>query len=349
MESKRSTRRDMLKIGAWAACGTATLPFVLPNPARAQSSPAGVRRVATGSGDDRLAIQTAINDLQAGGLGGVVELESGTYSLSSRLVIQNGVTIRGLGRATRIVPLANGCTPGTASVPPSGYCDDYLFEFRNPKPGYPGQYISQFNCRLENLHIVLLGNPNILAAVWAPSWNEQCGLRNVVITEYVKHAVLFTDAHGGSATIELRECEFMSHDDATNSHAGLLFGTEQSVAYTNVLLNHVVVTGPFPRVTDYVCVDARNGINVVGTGVHVEKCDHGVYLDGRSGLTVSGLTGGPAGTSNGGVKNLITCSSTFTGKVFGSGVLKAGATGYVLRDNKYAAHVMDDVNPLVFP
>jgi hypothetical protein len=321
------SRRYVLKAGLLTPLGAATGAALLPQAIFGQSLPAGTRRVLPGI-DDRKAIQDAIDALELEG-GGVVELVAGTYRIASRLVIHNVVCIRGSnGRNTEIQPAA-------------GYSDAYMFEFRNPTPT---GYGSQFSCRLENLAIKALGNNSISAVVWGPSWNEQCGLRNVLIFDFARHAVLFTDGFGGSATIEFRECEFQAAATATSGYAALLLGATGTTGYTNVLLEHVVVTGAAPTAPGYVGIDARSGIQLVVTGLHIEDCDDGVALSGRSGLTASGLTGSPTH-----VGNLITCGSDFSGKVFGAGVLRAGATGHVLHDNKNGRHIATERNPLVFP
>jgi hypothetical protein len=315
-----------------------------PRLAFGQSVP-GVTRVSP-SGDstgaaDRIAIQAAITSLEARDPatlevtgGGIIELDRGTYYLDQRLTVHHRVTIRG----------NNGRT--TVLVPGSSFADTYLFEFRNEwraNASSPIQQIAQFNCRLEDLTIRALNNASLVAAVWGRSWNEQCGLRNVLVWDYMKHGVLFTDGFGGTATFEIRECEFMSSNSASTSYPGLFFYTGATVGYTNAILHHVVVSGP-SSASGYTCIESRNGINLLVSGGHVEQCEYGIYMTNRSNLTMTGFTGSPTS-----VVNLIGCASDFSGKVFGSGVLKGGATGYVLRDNKLGHHVSAEQNPLVFP
>jgi len=334
------TRRGFVTAGV-VSLG-ASSASLLPRMAIAQSPP-GVLRVApsgdTTGEDDRIAIQGAIDTLEARDPvtlevtgGGIVELDPGNYYLDQRLSVHNRVRIRGNnGRTTEIMP-------------GSAFSDSYMFEFRNERMvSGVAQQVSQFNCRLEELSIRPLGNSSITAAVWARSWNEQCGLRNVLIWEYMKHAVLFTDGFGGTATFELRECEFMSAGNASTSYPGLFFTTPHTVGYTNAVLEHVIVSGPSSP-AGYTCIEARNGLNLIVTGGHVEQCEYGIYMTNRSNLTLTGFTGSPTG-----VTNLIGCAGDFSGTVFGSAVLKAGATGHVLRDNKLGNHITSEQNPLVFP
>jgi hypothetical protein len=337
------TRRGFVTAGV-VSLGASSVG-ILPPLALAQSPPAGVLRINPSSDEtgqaDRTAIQGAINTLEAMDLetlvvtgGGIVELAPGTYFIDQRLRVRNRVTIRGTnGRATEIQP-------------GSSFSDTYMFEFRNEfreDDESPIQQVSQFNCRLEELSIRPMNNASIIAAVWGRSWNEQCGLRNVLIWEYMKHAVLFTDGFGGTATFELRECEFMSAGNASTSYPGLFFTTPHTVGYTNAILEHVIVSGPSSP-GGYTCIEARNGLNVIATGGHVEQCEYGIYMTNRSNLTLTGFTGSPTA-----VTNLIGCAGDFSGTVFGSAVLKAGATGKVLRDNKLGNHICVEQNPLVFP
>jgi hypothetical protein len=336
------TRRGFVTAGVVSLGGS--WGGVFSSLALAQTTPGVIRLSPSGdtSGhDDRVAIQAAIGTLEARDPdtldvtgGGIVELEPGAYYIDQRLSVHNRVTIRGNnGRTTEIMP-------------GSAFNDSYMFEFRNERrqnSTSPVVQVSQFNCRLEELSVRPLGNSSITAAVWARSWNEQCGLRNVLIWEYMKHAVLFTDGFGGTATFELRECEFMSAGNASTSYPGLFFTTPSTVGYTNAILEHVIVSGPSSP-TGYTCIEARNGLNVIVTGGHVEQCEYGIYMTNRSNLTLAGFTGSPTG-----VENLIGCAGDFGGKVFGSAVLKAGATGKVLRDNKLGHHICAEQNPLVFP
>jgi len=330
----RITRRDFVSGGAIAVgVGSAAL---VPATAFAVLPPSGIISV-TPSEDvtgvtDRAAIQNAIDTLEAGGYGGIVEINAGPVYIDQRLIVRNRVTVRG----------KNG--RGTEIMPGSSFNDSYMFEFLNRAViGGVLTPVSQFNCRLEDLSIRVLGNASITAAVWARSWNEQCGLRNVLIWEHKKHAVMFTDAFGGTATFEIRECEFQAHANASASYSGLFMTTPNISGYTNAILHHVVVTGPVPN-TNYTCIEARNGVNLLVTGGHVEQCEYGIYMTNRSNLSLNGFTGSPTS-----VVNLIGCAGDFSGKVFGSGVLKGGATGHVLRDNKLGNHVTTEQNPLVFP
>lgn len=330
-------------------------------PAFAQQSGRGTIRMEP-SGDvtgktDQKSIGDAIASLEAGG-GGVLTLGIGDFYLRSRLRIRNRVTLCGTnGRPTQI-------NPG------SEFSDECMFEFWNealdPNTGKL-ESISQFSCRLQELAIrgtvpepvaralrsdleadaatarIAAINSGITRVVWGRSWNEQCGLRNVLICEYLRHAVLFTDAYGGTATFELRECEFQASNAASTTHAGVSLSTNGRVGFTNAMLHHVTVTGPQLH-EGYRAIEARNGINLIGTGLHVENCEHGIWMAGRSNLTLTGYTGSPSG-----VANLITCDEDFGGKVFGAGVLKAGATGMVLRDLKRKRNIAEERNPLVYP
>jgi hypothetical protein len=358
------SRRDVLKGSAISLGASASGLFGVSSAVLGQG-PAPNTIYVPQSGDmtgatDRAAIQAAVDALQNAGAG-YVQLGRGYYYLNGRIIVNNLVTIRGTnGRGTSICAGLNN---------PQN--DAYLFEFRNP--GVTRDQ-AQFSCRLEDVWIracppqgtlVPGATPEqkaadkearriiaarLTAVVWGSSWNEQCGLRNVLITDYQKHAVLFTHGHGGSATIELRECEFMSAAESVgNLYPGLFFSTTHTVGYTNVILHHVITSGPREH-QDYTCVEAANGINLIVTGFHVENCDHGISVRGRSNLTINGYTGGPPSPpDNTGVVHLITCGGDFAGTVFGSGVLLAGASGHVLHDNKNGDHICAEQNPVVFP
>jgi hypothetical protein len=354
------TRRDLVKRAA-VVLGASVSPLAAILPVCAAGAGSGIIRLSpsadlTGASDQK-ALEDAIAALE-GAAGGIVELAAGSFYLRRRLRIRNRVTLRGINGRTTEINLG------------SDFADEYLFEFWNESINSKSgklESVSQFNCRLDDLSIrgrvsydvarvlektlapdeaaarVAAINRGIKAVVWARSWNEQCGLRNVLIWEYLKHAVLFTDAYGGTATFELRECEFQSSEDASAEYAGVMLTTDNRVGLTNALLHHVIVSGP-PLNAGYRCIEARNGINLVGTGLHVEACEHGIWMAGRSHLTLSGYTGSPTH-----VVNLITCAEDFVGTVFGAGVFKAGATGQVLRDLKRRRNVATDRNPLIFP
>src|SRR5688572_16745865 len=76
MHNKISSRRDVLKVADWPLVAPLRYQFFCSVPPLRSHLPVGLRRVAPSS-DDRSAMYTAINELEAGGMG-EVELECGT-------------------------------------------------------------------------------------------------------------------------------------------------------------------------------------------------------------------------------------------------------------------------------
>ena len=78
-----------------------------------------------------------------------------------------------------------------------------------------------FSSRLEELWLRVHNNKNIQAVIKADAWQENDGLRSVVITEFTRYALEIEFGYGGAATLHLEDCEFFAGSEDREDSAGI--------------------------------------------------------------------------------------------------------------------------------
>lgn len=141
---------------------------------------------------------------------------------------------------------------------------------------------------------------------------------------------------GGSATIEISQCEIFPGSSSTSNAVGIEISNDGLVNYLNVSLNHVGFgCDTSATLSGQTGVAVTGGtVNVIGQALHFEYISHGFSLDGPSNLAIDGVTGGPN------VDDIFNVSSTWTGRANCRNV-EQGAANKLLVDNKNGYKLYD--------
>lgn len=284
--------------------------------------------VADNATDCAAAFQAAHDALIApagNGNGGVVRLTAGTYLIGSDVQVRNRVVFRGSGRYTVIKAT-------------SGYTDSRMFDFSDGTS-------SQFNARLEELH--LDGNDKVYSngVVHARAWNEQCGLRNVLIENFRTKGVFVEQFYGGAATWELDNVEVFPSASTGAGTIGVHVSAPDAAGWFGGGIRHCVVAAP-GAATNCVGIQIDGDVVVKLSLLHFEDVFSGLYLLDEANVTIDKLTGGA------GVTRVIDIGSGWTGRLVGHGVRRGNAS-LLLFDRRAAGYTRfqseDLPEPLIFP
>lgn len=253
-------------------------------------------------------------------LGGDVILENGTYSIDSTVDMRNRTSLRGKGRSTTLSLLPN-------------FKNNYAFVFKNGTS-------SMFNSKLQNLDIKGNGVSTISDIIYAPSWNEQCGLQNVVIRDVANKALFVDNFHGGTASFSLINVEIFVNSTSINA----IDFDSPNINKPNILLSEVTITGKNNNQTGLSLIKSNN-CNLIFNAVHFELAENGILMKGTTNATGNGLTG-----SSSSVQNLIVYDSLSTGSIFLNSVNKGTSGTLLLKDNKTGINITSAKNEiLIYP
>jgi hypothetical protein len=184
---------------------------------------------------------------------------------------------------------------------------------------------SMFDSTLENLTIDC-NNIAGLSGVLSDAWQEDCGLRGVLIANFAVYGVLLQNGYGGAGTLKFQDIEIFGGTVA--STAGI-YVKSMSTVNSGGFIFHVTdgaITGGTGGMT--------TGIYMVNDclqldDVHFETVTNGVYLAGVGVSTLKGVNG------NASVTNLVTIDAGFTGQLEMIGCIPNGCSTMVL-DNRVA-------------
>jgi hypothetical protein len=262
--------------------------------------------------------------------GGVVKFgRAAEYLCSGRIHTRNGVVLKGLGQFT--VLKANAETWGP---------DTELWLSQNAKQ-------SQFGCRGE---MMTFDSSYIegVRTVYAPAWQQNCGLRDCFVTGFKETGLLVDSGYGGSVGWEIENTLFYYNvDSAKNTVKCINVDTEgsYSVGWMNVTLNNVQFESGATSLDD---ITNQTGISVKGrvklsvNAVHMEGIAYGIVLDTDACLYGQVISAG----GNSSVREIIQCKNTWAGKIDVSGATKAGAQYLLTSYVSGAAQLYRDVEPI---
>lgn len=259
--------------------------------------------------------------------GGVVVLGYSTdYLVSGRLHLRNRARIRGQGRFSEIK--INTATWGA---------DTELIYSVNGTG-------SQFWCRLDDLALNANESTVISRVMYAPAWQESCGLRDVLIEKFRCHGVYIDNGYGGAVGAVFKHIQFFPSSSIGSGKAAIYVDVPYSSGVFNLLLEEVSfagwLTAAVPGV-DLTGVFAKGRVRVQCRGVHVESFDYGVTLD-----TDASLYGVLGATGNGTVSSVVACNSTWTGKIDCPRINKGGSTYLVRSFAAGTTGIYRDVEPI---
>lgn len=288
--------------------------------------------IADGTTDSTAAIQAAANMLIApdpDGSGGRIRFTQGSYIISDVVTVKNRVVFRGAGFFSTEIKAS------------AGFTATRMIEFKNGTG-------SQFGCRLEELQINCNDKSFSSGAVYAPSWNEHCGIFNVHIRKLGGGKGIYVDNfYGGSAQHEINQLEVVGGATIAAGSVGVhLVGDPGiTVGWNAVQLKQISVTNA-GTAANLIGIQLENRLLAYAEALHFEECAAGLYL--LTDATVSGarIQGGP------GCTNLIDISAAWTGSLHLTGVKMGNASKKVF-DRRAATYTYfeneDTPDPLIFP
>ncbi|WP_144223477.1 hypothetical protein [Mesorhizobium amorphae] len=247
--------------------------------------------------DDLPALQAAVDFLEhiygihGAHFGGVVNIPGGVSFWGGTLELTNRVAVRGPnGRAAWI----------------------------RPKPGFSAQYLvhsqngstSQFAVRLENMFLDARGF-SLTAVVYAEAWQENCGMRNVLVYMggVTRWGVHIANGYGGATHTVLEDCEIFSestHAQRTGLRVSQITSTG---AFKLIVRGGLSIAGDQAAQGKNLvnCIEIIND-SLIADALHFEYFQNGVSKDGAGVLDVGVITGSE---NEGGT--LVSLASTNTG------------------------------------
>lgn len=295
--------QNFIRTPAEIAAGvTPTILLFEPNDARR------LNYKGDNSSDDTTAINDTISvltEVVGGEFGGKATLPSGIGITSSQITLPNRISLRGQGnRATTLKAAA-------------GHTGPYMF---NAVSGTS----SMFGSIVQDLAIDC-NNVAGLGGILSDAWQENSGMRDVLINKFRTFGVKYQNGFGGAATSKLQDFELFGSNTATPT-AGIRVDQISIVGgFSLTLLNGVFSGGgssfKLPKGID-VANDSLRAINQ-----HFEETVSGIFLDGVGNHVLIGCQGSATCTT------VVEIASTFTGTVQMIGCRRNGATNF-LKDNR---------------
>lgn len=215
-------------------------------------------------------------------IGGTVMINTDrTYHMQDTVNVKNMTVIRGVSRFTTIAP----------DVPNWNVAAKQLFLFQRDDAGV---FKSQFNCRLENMRVSGLGFTGLDHLVYATSWNEQCGTRNVWFDRIYRNGVTIKEGYGGAATSSIVETEFWLDANHSLTARGLNVDMQgaATVGWYNLLVQHCVAITPDNPVNGQpIGIFVSGRVELSLHGYHPEHINP-VWLEGDATVYGSSINGG---------------------------------------------------------
>ncbi len=287
----------------------------------------GARAEPSGRTDNNIPIQHAIDAcgsvLSSGamgvapndsGNGGTVRFASNNvYLMSGRIHLRNRTILKGNGGFGPELKLNTATWNG----------DTEMVLSQNGTS-------SQFWCRLEDMIINADGLATMNRVIYAPAWQESCGLRDVLIRNFYNTALLVDTFYGGSVGFTLKQVQFFPWATPGTFVRALDISSPTAVARPRILLEDISfagITELAPPGLNMVGVRATGRLDLICRGVFVEGYDIGCLL--KTGACLYGDFTGPGNPS---VGDIIQADSDFVGRI--DCVVSKGSAARVLRSFK---------------
>lgn len=217
--------------------------------------------------------QTVSADFFAGHIGVALLLGNATYTTSATIVVPDKSRIVGIGRGDAG---AWGTVLRAASTLP---IDSYVVKLGGPNLA--------FGTRIENLTV----DCNTVAGcggVYSDTINEQSGLRNVLVVNYVTKGI-FVTAVNGAQNYFMEDLEVVPAATASPTAIGIHLSRSYFQSVSRVTVNGA--TDGFANCGKGIYLDNASGFL---SGLHVERCAIEVDI-AASGVVISNLSVGPFG------------------------------------------------------
>ena len=93
-----------------------------------------------------------------------------------------------------------------------------------------------FNCPVVDLRLDANADPNIVAVIYAPAWQQKCGTQNVYISNFKTHGIRLDTGYGGAAQLTIRQTEIYTAADPFTSSACIF------ADYSNAVVGWIDIT-----------------------------------------------------------------------------------------------------------
>jgi hypothetical protein len=173
--------------------------------------------------------------------GGEVTLERGGFYVSDAIYLRQNTWLRGKGKFYTVL------CPGTVFR-----SNSYMIVARDES--HP-----MFNCPVVDLRLDANNDPNVVAVIYAPAWQQKCGTQNVYISNFKTHGIRLDTGYGGAAQLTIRQTEIYTAADPLMSSACIY------ADYSNAVVGWIDIT---LQEVDFGCSQAsvtfQNGL-IAGT------------------------------------------------------------------------------------
>jgi len=285
----------------------------------------GARGGDGGRTDNNIPIQHAIDALQsvisgdfgpapdANNMGGECRFGcTAEYLVSSYIHTRSGVTLKGNGSFTTIKANPATWTSGT--------------EMWISQNGV----ISQFWCKADGVSFDASSIPAIQRVIYAPAWQESCGLRDVRIQQFMKFGLQIDNAYGGAVGCKLSGVQFFPDNGGASGMECIHIDVPGVVSRYHLLLEEVSFasaqngTGAIPTVE-------INGVSAIG---NVDIDCRGVFGEGMTQIIAlafnASLFGNVRAGGNPTVREVIAMGGTWTGVI--DAIVNKGSAAHLLRN-----------------
>jgi hypothetical protein len=150
--------------------------------------------------------------------GGEVTLERGGFYISDAIYLRQNTWLRGKGKFYTVL------CPGI-----SFRSNSYMMIAQDgARP--------MFNCPVTDLRLDANADPNIVAVIYAPAWQQKCGTQNVYISNFKMHGIRLDTGYGGAAQLTIRQTEIYTAADPSKYSACI------SADYSNAVVGWIDIT-----------------------------------------------------------------------------------------------------------
>ena len=192
-----------------------------------------------------------------------------------------------------------------------------------------GTGLSMFDSTLENVSIDA-NNTAGLGCVLSSAWQEDCGLRGVLLANFATYGVRFQDGFGGAALAKIVDTEIFGGSIQGAIGVDLTSPMGSVAAFMLDVANSSITGSKGAKLAAGI---SCKGNSLLCRSVHFEDTVAGILVDGAGYISLDDLTGAPT------VNSLVTIAPTFTGTLAMRNCRRNGAVNFVndLRTEGYGA------------
>jgi len=264
------------------------------------TQPYDIRRYGAlldGIHDDTAALNTALSvagqffpGVTVGIGGSAISVPWGNCQLSSEVTLPNRVRVLGNNKRGSYFQAASTWNSGTSP---------YMFNAINGAQDI-------FDSTLENLAVDCNGIAG-LGCITSSAWQDDCGLRGVLLTNFTTDGIKFQAGIGGADMVKIVDTEIFGNDLGVGTPNGNGINLSVPLGLVGAFcldVSDTAITGGIQPLAKGIWT---NGNSLTARCVHFEGCTDAIYIDGSGTISLDDIDGGP------GITNLVHLASSFTG------------------------------------